>query len=123
MPTGPTHLFIPGPTNVPDVVRRAVNVPMQDHRAPDFPELTRGIFEDLKTVFANSSGRVFVYAASGTGAWEAAITNTLRPGDRVLMARYGQFSHLWVEMATRLGLDVVCLDVPWGEGVPVDRYV
>jgi alanine-glyoxylate transaminase / serine-glyoxylate transaminase / serine-pyruvate transaminase len=122
MPTGPTHLFIPGPTNVPDAVRRAVNVPMQDHRAPDFPELTRGIFEDLKTVFANTSGRVFVYAASGSGAWEAAITNTLRPGDRVLMARYGQFSHLWVDMATRLGLDVVCVDVPWGEGVPVDRY-
>ena len=122
MPTGPTHLFIPGPTNVPDAVRRAVNVPMQDHRAPDFPELTRGIFEDLGTVFANASGRVFVFAASGTGAWEAAITNTLRPGDRVLMARYGQFSHLWVDMATRLGLDVVCIDVPWGEGVPVDRY-
>lgn len=119
---GPTHLFIPGPTYVPEAVRRAVNVPMQDHRAPDFPELTRGIFEDLKTVFANSTGRVFVYAASGTGAWEAAITNTLRPGDRVLMARYGQFSHLWVEMATRLGLDVVCIDVPWGEGVPVEQY-
>jgi alanine-glyoxylate transaminase/serine-glyoxylate transaminase/serine-pyruvate transaminase len=65
---------------------------------------------------------VFVFAASGTGAWEAAITNTLRVGDRVLMARYGQFSHLWVDMATRLGLDVVCLDVPWGEGVPVDQY-
>ncbi|MBF4769427.1 aminotransferase class V-fold PLP-dependent enzyme [Nocardioides agariphilus] len=122
MPSGPTHLFIPGPTNVPEVVRRAVNVPMQDHRAPDFPELTGSIFEDLKTVFANSTGRVFVFAASGTGAWEAAITNTLRRGDRVLMARYGQFSHLWVEMATRLGLDVVCLDVPWGEGVPVDQY-
>ena len=87
MPTGPTHLFIPGPTNVPEVVRRAVNVPMQDHRAPDFPELTRGLFEDLKKVFANSTGRVFVYPSSGTGAWEAAITNTLRRGDRVLMAQ------------------------------------
>lgn len=122
MPTGLTHLFIPGPTNVPEVVRRAVNVPMQDHRAPDFPELTRGLFEDLKIVFANYSGRVFVFAASGTGAWEAAITNTLRRGDRVLMARYGQFSHLWTDMATRLGLDVVCLDVAWGEAVPVDQY-
>ena len=122
MPTGLTHLFIPGPTNVPEAVRRAINVPMQDHRAPDFPELTRSIFEDLKTVFANAEGRVFIYASSGTGAWEAAITNTLRRGDRVLMARYGQFSHLWVDMATRLGLDVVCLDVAWGEGVPLDRF-
>ena len=87
MPTGLTHLFIPGPTNVPDAVRRAINVPMEDHRAPDFPELTRGLFEDLKTVFANSTGRVFVYPSSGTGAWEAAITNTLRRGDRVLMAQ------------------------------------
>ena len=122
MPTGPTHLFIPGPTNVPEAVRRAINVPMQDHRAPDFPELTRSIFEDLKTVFANSTGRVFLYPSSGTGAWEAAISNTLRRGDRVLMARFGQFSHLWVDMAQRLGLDVVCLDVPWGEGVPLDQY-
>ena len=122
MRTGLTHLFIPGPTNVPEAVRRAMNVPMEDHRAPDFPELTRGLFEDLKRVFANESGRVFLYPSSGTGAWEAAITNTLRRGDRVLMARFGQFSHLWVDMATRLGLDVVCCDVPWGEGVPLDRY-
>ncbi len=122
MPRGLTHLFIPGPTNVPDVVRRAMNVPMEDHRAPDFPRLTHGLFEDLKTVFANTTGRVFLYPSSGTGAWEAAITNTLQRGDRVLMARFGQFSHLWVDMAQRLGLDVVCLDVPWGEGVPLDQY-
>ena len=122
MPRGITHLFIPGPTNVPDVVRRAMNVSMEDHRAPDFPRLTRGLFEDLKTVFANPEGRVFLYPSSGTGAWEAAITNTLQRGDRVLMARFGQFSHLWVDMAERLGLDVVCLDVSWGEGVPLDRY-
>jgi alanine-glyoxylate transaminase/serine-glyoxylate transaminase/serine-pyruvate transaminase len=122
MRTGVTHLFIPGPTNVPDAVRRAMNVPMEDHRAPDFPELTRGLFADLERVFANESGRVFLYPASGTGAWEAAITNTLRRGDRVLMSRFGQFSHLWVDMATRLGLDVVCCDVPWGEGVPLEQY-
>jgi alanine-glyoxylate transaminase/serine-glyoxylate transaminase/serine-pyruvate transaminase len=122
MRTGVTHLFIPGPTNVPDAVRRAMNVPMEDHRAPDFPELTRGLFQDLKRVFANESGRVFLYPSSGTGAWEAAITNTLRRGDRVLMSRFGQFSHLWVDMATRLGLDVLCCDVPWGEGVPLEQY-
>ncbi len=119
---GMTHLFIPGPTNVPDPVRRAMNVPMEDQRSADFPALTLPLFADLKTIFGNESGRVFVYPSSGTGAWEAAISNTLNRGDRVLMSRFGQFSHLWVDMAQRLGLDVACIDVTWGEGVPVDRY-
>ena len=122
MPNGVNHLFIPGPTNVPDVVRRAMNLPMQDHRAPDFPELTLPLFTDLKKIFGNSSGRVFIYPSSGTGAWEAAISNTLNRGDRVLMSRFGQFSHLWANMAQRLGLDVVCIDVEWGAGVPLDAY-
>ncbi|MDQ3825829.1 MAG: aminotransferase class V-fold PLP-dependent enzyme [Actinomycetota bacterium] len=122
MPTGPVHLYVPGPTNVPDAVRRAMNVSQQDHRAPDFPDLTRPLFADLKKVFANQTGRVFIYPSSGTGAWEAAITNTLNPGDRVLMSRFGQFSHLWADMARRLGLDVVCVDRQWGEGVPLDDY-
>ncbi|MGQ0779151.1 MAG: pyridoxal-phosphate-dependent aminotransferase family protein [Pseudonocardiales bacterium] len=95
---------------------------MQDHRAPDFPNLTLPLFADLKELLANHSGRVFLYPASGTGAWEAGITNTLSPGDRVLMSRFGQFSHLWVDMARRLGLDVVCVDVEWGAGVPLEQY-
>ncbi|MGB6164416.1 MAG: aminotransferase class V-fold PLP-dependent enzyme [Pseudonocardiaceae bacterium] len=122
MPNGPLHLFIPGPTNVPDAVRRAMNVPMQDHRAPDFPELTLPLFADLKKIFANETGRVFLYPSSGTGAWEAAISNTLNRGDRVLMSRFGQFSDLWASMAKRLGLDVVCVDREWGEGVPLEDY-
>ena len=122
MPNGLLHLFIPGPTNVPDAVRRAMNVPQQDHRAPDFPELTVPLFAGLKKVFANETGRVFMYPSSGTGAWEAAISNTLNRGDRVLMSRFGQFSHLWAEMAGRLGLDVICVDREWGEGVPLDDY-
>jgi len=122
MPNGPLHLFVPGPTNVPDAVRRAMNVPMQDHRAPDFPELTLPLFADLKKIFANETGRVFLYPSSGTGAWEAAISNTLNQGDRVLMSRFGQFSHLWASMAQRLGLDVICVDREWGEGVPLDDY-
>jgi alanine-glyoxylate transaminase / serine-glyoxylate transaminase / serine-pyruvate transaminase len=122
MPNGPIHLFIPGPTNVPDAVRRAMNVPMQDHRAPDFPELTLPLFADLKKVFANETGRVFMYPSSGSGAWEAAISNTLNRGDRVLMSRFGQFSHLWASMAQRLGLDVICVDREWGEGVPLEDY-
>ncbi|MEO7196106.1 MAG: aminotransferase class V-fold PLP-dependent enzyme [Pseudonocardiaceae bacterium] len=122
MPPGPLHLFIPGPTNVPDAVRRAMNVPMQDHRALDFPELTLPLFADLKKVFANETGRVFMYPSSGSGAWEAAISNTLNRGDRVLMSRFGQFSQLWASMAQRLGLDVICVDRPWGEGVPLEDY-
>lgn len=122
MQNGITHLFIPGPTNVPEAVRQAMNVPMQDHRAPDFPELVRPLFTDMKKLLANESGRVFLYPASGTGAWEAGITNTLSSGDRVLMSRFGQFSHLWVDMARRLGLDVICVDAEWGAGVPLDEY-
>ncbi|MFK7761846.1 MAG: alanine--glyoxylate aminotransferase family protein [Roseobacter sp.] len=122
MKTGQTHLFIPGPTNVPECVRQAMNVPMQDMRAPDFGDLTLSLFDDLKQVFQTETGTVMMYPGSGTGAWEAAITNTLNPGDKVLMSRFGQFSHLWVEMAERLGLDVEVIDVPWGAGVPVEDY-
>jgi alanine-glyoxylate transaminase/serine-glyoxylate transaminase/serine-pyruvate transaminase len=122
MKTGLTHLFIPGPTNIPEDVRRAMNVPMEDMRAPDFGELTKPLFEGLKRVFRTRTGRVFMYPSSGTGAWEAAITNTLSPGDRVLMSRFGQFSHLWAEMAERLGLDVHLIDCEWGTGVPVEAY-
>ena len=120
--TGMTHLFIPGPTNIPEPVRQAMNVPMQDMRAGDFGELTLPLFEGLKQAFKTSTGRVFIFPSSGTGAWEAGITNTLDPGDRVLMSRFGQFSHLWVDMAERLGLEVECIDADWGTGVPVDLY-
>jgi alanine-glyoxylate transaminase/serine-glyoxylate transaminase/serine-pyruvate transaminase len=122
MRTGTNHLFIPGPTNVPETVRQAMNVPMQDMRAPDFGDLTVGLFADLKRLFRTETGRVMMFPGSGTAAWEAAMTNTLSPGDKVLMSRFGQFSHLWVEMAERLGLDVICVDVPWGGGVPVTDY-
>jgi alanine-glyoxylate transaminase/serine-glyoxylate transaminase/serine-pyruvate transaminase len=119
---GFTHLFVPGPTNVPEAVRQAMNLPMEDMRASTFPQLTLGLFEGLKRVFKNETGRVFIYPSSGTGAWESGITNTLSPGDRVLMSRFGQFSHLWVDMAERLELDVDVVDVEWGTGVPVEIY-
>ncbi len=122
MKTGTQHLYIPGPTNVPESVRQAMNVPMQDHRAPDFGDLTFSLFSDLKKVFRTETGRVMLFPGSGTGCWEAAITNTLNPGDRVLMARHGQFSHLWIEMAKKLGLDVEVVDVAWGAGVPVNEF-
>ncbi|MDG1738719.1 MAG: aminotransferase class V-fold PLP-dependent enzyme [Paracoccaceae bacterium] len=119
MRTGQSHLFIPGPTNIPEAVRQAMNVPMQDMRAPDFGELTLDLFIGLKRVLRTEKGQAMIFPGSGTGAWEAAITNTLNPGDKVLMSRYGQFSTLWVEMAKRLGLDVEVIDVAWGAGVPV----
>lgn len=119
---GFTQLFVPGPTNVPEVVRQAMNMPMEDMRAPDYPTFTRGLFTDLMKVFRNETGRAFIFPSSGTGAWESAITNTLSPGDRVLMSRFGQFSHLWVDMAERFGLDVDVVDAEWGTGVPVEIY-
>jgi alanine-glyoxylate transaminase/serine-glyoxylate transaminase/serine-pyruvate transaminase len=115
-------LFIPGPTNVPEAVRRAIDIPMEDMRAPDFPEFTLPLFEDLKKVFQTETGRVFVFPGTGTGGWEAAVTNTLNAGDKVLMSIYGQFSHLWADLCRRHGLDVQAVETPWGEGVPVDRY-
>lgn len=122
MKTGIHHLYIPGPTNVPEPVRRAMNVTMQDHRAPDFADLTLGIFADLKQVLNTTTATVMLFPGSGTAAWEAAITNTLSPGDTVLMARHGQFSTLWAEMAVRLGLRVTLVDVEWGAGVPVGEF-
>ncbi len=116
------HLFIPGPTNIPDAVRMAMNVPMIDMRSPEFPKFTLPIFEDLKKVFKMKDGRVFIFPSSGTGAWESAITNTLTVGDKVLMSRFGQFSLLWVDMAERLGLNVVLCDEEWGTGVPLEKY-
>jgi alanine-glyoxylate transaminase/serine-glyoxylate transaminase/serine-pyruvate transaminase len=115
-------LFIPGPTNVPDRVRRAMDIPMEDQRAPDLPQFTLPLLEDVKKVFKCKTGQAFLFPASGTGGWEAALTNTLSPGDKVLAARFGQFSHLWIDMCIRLGLEVDVVDAPWGEGVPVDVF-
>ncbi len=115
-------LFIPGPTNVPDRVRRAMDIPMEDQRAPDLPAFTLPLLEDVKEVFKSKTGQAFLFPSSGTGGWEAALTNTLSPGDKVLAARFGQFSHLWIDMCIRLGLEVDVVDTPWGEGVPVDIF-
>ena len=115
-------LFIPGPTNMPDAVRLAMDIPLEDQRAPDFPDFTLPLFRDLKQVFKTSTGQVFIFPSSGTGAWEAAMTNTLSPGDRVLAARYGVFSSLWIDLCNRHGYEVEVLEVAWGEGAPAERY-
>jgi alanine-glyoxylate transaminase/serine-glyoxylate transaminase/serine-pyruvate transaminase len=113
-------LFIPGPTNMPFAVRQAMDVPLEDQRAPDFPAFTLPLFRDLKKVFKTDKGQVFLFPSSGTGGWEAAITNTLSPGDKVLIAVFGQFSHLWADLCRRHGLIVDVIEVAWGEGVPLD---
>jgi len=120
---GRNFLFVPGPTNVPDRVLRAMAVPMEDHRSPIFPELTRTVLSGLKPIFKTTTGTPILFPSSGTGCWEAALTNCLNSGDKVLVSRFGQFSHLWVDMCQRLGFEVEILETPWGEGAPVERYL
>jgi len=118
---GRNFLFVPGPTNVPDRILRAMHVAMEDHRSPDFPKLTRPLYERLKAVFKTEEGQVFIFPSSGTGAWEAALTNTRAPGDKLLASRFGQFSHLWIELARRHGLEVIVQDEEWGTGANPER--
>ncbi|KIC41563.1 serine--glyoxylate aminotransferase [Ruegeria sp. ANG-R] len=115
-------VFIPGPTNIPDRLRLAMQVQTQDHRAPDFVETFGPVLEDTKQVFGTTKGQVVTFPASGTGGWEAAITNTLSPGDKVLVARYGVFSHRWIDLCERHGLNVQIVECPWGTGAPADRF-
>jgi alanine-glyoxylate transaminase / serine-glyoxylate transaminase / serine-pyruvate transaminase len=119
---GRNFLFVPGPTNVPDRVQRAMVVAMEDHRSSKFPELTLGVLDSLKKVFKTTTGIPIIFPSSGTGCWEAALTNCLSPGDKVLASRFGQFSHLWIDMTQRLGFEVEIVDCEWGTGVPVERY-
>ncbi len=115
-------VFIPGPTNIPDRLRLAMQVQTQDHRAPDFVDTFAPVLEDTKRVFGTQTGQIVTFPASGTGGWEAAITNTLSPGDKVLVARYGVFSHRWIDLCQRHGLDVQVIDCPWGTGAPADLF-
>ncbi len=118
---GRHFLFVPGPTNIPDRIMRAMMVAMEDHRSSKFPELTLPLFQDLKKIFKTREGQVFIFPSSGTGAWEAALCNTLSPGDKVLASRFGQFSHLWIDLAQRVGLDVQILEEEWGTGAKPDK--
>ena len=118
--SGRHFLQIPGPTNVPDRILRAMDRPTIDHRGPEFATLAAGILEDLKAVF-RTSGPVIIYPSSGTGAWEAALVNALSPGDRVLMSETGHFATLWCDMARRLGLEVELLPSDWRHGADPER--
>ena len=122
MPTnsGRHFLQIPGPTNVPDRILRAMSAPTIDHRGPEFGRLTAKILDDLKQVFKTTQP-VMVFPGSGSGAWEAALVNTLSPGDKVLAFESGQFATQWAKMATALGLDVEFTPGDWRSGVdPAD---
>lgn len=113
--TGRHFLQIPGPTNVPDRILRAIDRPTIDHRGPEFGALGLGLLADLKPIF-RTAHPVIIYAASGTGAWEAALVNTLSPGDRILTVETGQFASLWRQLAGKLGLDVVSIQTDWRHG-------
>jgi alanine-glyoxylate transaminase/serine-glyoxylate transaminase/serine-pyruvate transaminase len=117
---GRHFLQIPGPTNVPDRVLRAIDFPTMDHRGPEFGEIGKGVLKGMKRVFNAPTGEVVIYPASGTGAWEAALVNTLSAGDRVLMAETGHFATLWQRLAGRLGLEVEFLPGDWRHGADPD---
>jgi alanine-glyoxylate transaminase/serine-glyoxylate transaminase/serine-pyruvate transaminase len=118
--TGRHFLQIPGPTNVPDRVLRAMDRPVIDHRGPEFAKLGAEVLAGLRPIF-QTNGPVVIYPASGSGAWEASIVNTLSPGDRVLMSETGHFSHLWREVAQRMGLSVDYLPGNWRRGASPDE--
>ncbi len=114
--SGRHFLQIPGPSNVPARVLNAIQQPTMDHRGPDFGAMAKSVLERAKQVF-KTEGPVIVFPSSGTGAWEAALVNTLAPGDKVIMFETGHFATLWREMAGRLGLDVVFVEGDWRSGV------
>ncbi len=119
---GQNPVFIPGPTNIPDPLRNAMHVQTIDHRAPDFVDVLRPVLDDLKKVFKTTSAEIITFPSSGTGGWEAAVTNTLSPGDKVLIARYGMFSHRWIDLCQRHKLDVEVIECEWGTGAPADLF-
>ena len=112
-------VFIPGPTNIPESVRKACDMPTIDHRSPAFARLFRPAVAGVRRVLKMAEGEVIILPSTGTGGWEAAISNTLSPGDTVLAARFGMFSHRWIDMCQRHGLHVQIIETPWGQGAPL----
>src|SRR5579862_7659945 len=118
--SGRHFLQVPGPTNVPDRVLRAMAAPTIDHRGPEFADLARHVLAGLARL-CGTTGPVALYPSSGTGGWEAALVNTLSPGDRVLAFETGQFAVLWAEMARKFGLDVDFVPGDWRQGVQASQ--
>lgn len=114
-------VFIPGPTNIPEEIRKACDMPTLDHRSAQFGRLFKPAVAGVRRVLKMAEGEVIILPSTGTGGWEAAISNTLSAGDTVLAARFGMFSHRWIDLCQRHGLDVQIIDAPWGEGAPLVR--
>ncbi len=115
-------VFIPGPTNMPEVLRKAIDIPTLDHRSSLFGEILHPALKGVKQVLKSDTAEIFVFPSTGTGGWEIALSNTLSAGDKVLAARNGMFSQRWIDMCERHGLDMQIVQTPWGEGLPADRY-
>lgn len=115
-------VFIPGPTNIPESLRKACDMPTIDHRSPLFGSILHPARDGVRQVLKSTSAEIFIFPSTGTGGWETALTNTLSTGDRVLAARNGMFSHRWIDMCQRHGLDVHVVETPWGDGLPANRY-
>ena len=115
-------VFIPGPTNIPEHIRKACDMPTLDHRSPAFADILHPALDGVKRVLKTTTGAAVIFPGSGTGGWEAAISNTLSPGDKVLAAEFGMFSAKWIDMCTRHGLDMQVVKTPWGQGMPVAEF-
>jgi len=107
---------------MPEVLRKACDMPTLDHRSSLFGEILHPALQGVRQVLKSFSAEIFVFPSTGTGGWETALTNTLSPGDKILAARNGMFSHRWIDMCNRHGLDVIVVETPWGAGLPADRY-
>jgi len=115
-------VFIPGPTNMPEVLRKACDMPTLDHRSSLFGEILHPALKGVKQILKSKTAEIFVFPSTGTGGWETALTNTLSAGDKILAARNGMFSHRWIDMCHRHGLNVEIVETAWGAGLPADRY-
>lgn len=113
-------VFIPGPTNIPDAIRKACDIATLDHRSPAFARMFAPAVAGVRRVLKMAGGEVIILPSTGTGGWEAAISNTLSAGDTVLAARFGMFSHRWIDLCQRHGLNVQIIETPWGEGAPLE---
>jgi len=115
-------VFIPGPTNMPEALRQACYMPTIDHRSPVFGKILHPCLEGVRKVLKSDSAKIFIFPSTGTGGWETALSNCLNAGDKVLAARNGMFSHRWIDMCQRHGLDVQVVETPWGQGIPAETY-
>jgi len=115
-------VFIPGPTNMPEEIRKACDMATIDHRSPMFGKILHPVLDGVRRILKSETAKIFIFPSTGTGGWETALSNCLSAGDKVLSARNGMFSHRWIDMCQRHGLDVQIVETPWGHGLPADKY-